>query len=74
MTHKIFKVLDSFYIHLDEQNQLCTLADFLLDKGIPVYEVKYIPTAHQGVVVVRDSEENILEELIKIFKYEKNEN
>lgn len=71
ITHKIMKRLDEYYIHLAEQNQLCSLADYLSDKGISVNEVKYIPSARQGVIVVRDVELTILEELIKSYNDEK---
>ncbi len=66
------KRLDEYYIHLAEQNQLCSLADYLSEKGISVNEVKYIPSARQGVIVVRDIEENVLEKLINKYNNEKN--
>lgn len=72
MTHTIMKRLDEYYIHLDEQNQLCSLADYLSEKGVSVSEVRYIPSAHQGVIVVRDIEENVLEKLINKYNNEKN--
>lgn len=72
MTHTIMKRLDEYYIHLDEQNQLCPLADYLSDEGVSVSEVRYIPSAHQGVIVVRDIEEKVLEDIINKYKNEKN--
>lgn len=66
------KRLDEFYIHLDEQNQLCSLADYLSEKGVSVSEVRYIPSAHQGVIVVRDIEEKVLEDIINKYNNEKN--
>lgn len=74
MIHKIFKVLDSYYIHIDDQTKLCPLADFIscykTHSPIEVIEVRYIPQARQGVVVVnceQNNAEEMLEELVTRF-------
>ena len=74
MTHKIFKVLNFYYVHIDEQSLLCPLADFIDENSLitEVIEVKYIPKARQGVVVVRfkandEEPETYLSEMVKNF-------
>ena len=55
MTHKIFKVINFYYIHLDDKRQLCPLADYISENNpeIEVLEVRYNPQAEQGVVIVK---------------------
>jgi len=55
MTHKIFKVINFYYIHLDDKKLLCPLADYISENNpeIDVLEVRYNPQAEQGVVIVK---------------------
>lgn len=78
MTHKIFKVLEMHYIHIDEQTLLCPLADYLTDHvGITVVEVRYYPRIQQGVVIVRadvPDPEEALNIYVENFLKKQNEN
>lgn len=72
MTHKIFKVLDLHYIHIDDKHRLCQLADYLCEfAGVEVLEVRYKPQAEQGVIIVRcerDNAEEYLNRLVEQYK------
>ena len=72
MTHKIFKVLDLHYIHIDDKHRLCPLADYLCEfAGVEVLEVRYNPQDEQGVIIVRcerDNAEEYLNNLVEKYK------
>ena len=76
MTHKVFKVLNLYYIHLDNRAMLCPLADFIdsnYKQFCRVEEVKYNPRAQQGVVVVKIKEELespmiFIDDIVKCFR------
>lgn len=59
MTHQIFKVLDLYYIHIDDKHRLCPLADYLCEFAlVEVLEVRYNPQAEQGVIIARCEHED----------------
>lgn len=72
MTHKIFKEINFYYIHLDDKHRLCPLADYLCDfHQIDVVEVRYNPQADQGVIIVRCCREDAeahLNRLVEQYK------
>lgn len=55
MTHKIFKVISFYHIHLDDKKLLCPLADYISENNpeIEVIEVRYYIQVGQGVVIVK---------------------
>lgn len=72
MTHKIFKVINFYYIHLDDKHRLCPLADYLCDfHQIDVVEVRYYQQVDQGVIIVRCCREDAeahLNRLVEQYK------
>lgn len=73
MTHKIFKVINFYYIHLDDKRQLCPLADYISENNpeIEVLEVRYNPQAEQGVVIVKTDDYKAysrLNNVVDLFK------
>lgn len=73
MTHKIFKVINFYYIHLDDKKLLCPLADYISENNpeIEVLEVRYYIKIGQGVVIVKTDDYQAyarLNNVVDLFK------